>query len=370
MKTSRISCPKYRKRVLTSKESKPRLIFTSGSNQLSYLAIYLSLCTTCSTLTNLAIGDEQYPFFCMVLLISGIERIIGYCRYINKELSKMYHNISIYSSYDNLGKPCFELNVLERNPAKPSELIDAKYKVTLTALSSQEQYDQFRIKVYDAIAECNSNLEFLSPTILFTALKAYKSLVEVQFEQDYALNSKESLRIAQPLAGIFSKAKEAEKENKNISKRTIIELGGIVFEIKDAGFTDWILQIIKQDIVNGNFSLDLGLNMIELKEALKQNSIDDLKSLKERKAITEVIKNKEFITSFCIAIHRLISPIMETQLIDVNIKQLELYRSLLQAFNVPFSNIYIAPQDKSQSQTRKMMNDKFGLLLRRALRHI
>lgn len=267
-----------------------------------------------------------------------------------------YHNVDFYPNGKGLkaGAPHFKLEVEEQ--LKVNDLptpVKVIYCITFSKLKTQEEYEHFKDKVFELVNNVNPKLTEHISTILFFCLHTYWTFVEVNFDQDYYIDSNNSLRNARPLAELFNHCNTKNLDNTKSSAS--FNIGGIEFGFSDSKLINWMVDVIKESIKQDSFPYSLGHNMIELRDALINGSQGQLKSLANRKVKEDIIKNSELLTSFCLTIHRVICHFTGVDVRKITTIQMVLYSKLIKEFDMPESDKYTLKDKKSKDAFRKLL---------------
>lgn len=275
-----------------------------------------------------------------------------------------FYNIDIYVDKQEFdGKPHFDLTVSgQENSIQNDGIKNARVKVTYSKFKTQSGYDGFQQLVYKAILQYDNMLADWMPTILYRCLEVYSQIRDIKVGQTHFVGGKQSLAIAKPLAQIF-KSNILDRPSSDFTKealKTTFTIKGEEFNINSNHFTQWVLGLIKQSILDDETPYSFGVDIINLRNALINNSFQDLSDLANSKPQSSLLAGRQVIASFSNAIHTTICDIQSKNAAIFNVKQLRLYWTLCDIFDLDGADEY-----QLDSKEPKKAIDSFRMLLKR-----
>lgn len=274
-----------------------------------------------------------------------------------------FYNIDIYDKQDFDGRPHFDLTVRgQENSIQNNGLKTARVKVTYSKFKTQSGYDGFQQLVYKALLQYDNMLIDWTPTILYRCLEVYSQIKYIKVGQTHFVKGSQSLAIAKPLAQIF-RSNILDKPSSDFTKealKTTFTIKGEEYNINSNHFTQWVLGLIKQSILDDEAPYSLGMDIINLRNALINISSQELNDLANYKPQSTLLAGRQVIASFSSAIHATICDIQHKDIAIFNVKQLKLYWTLCNIFDLDGADEY--PLDSNEP---KKALDSFRLLLKR-----
>lgn len=274
-----------------------------------------------------------------------------------------FYNIDIYDKQEFDGKPHFDLTVRgQENSIQNNGLKTARVKVTYSKFKTQSGYDGFQQLVYKAVLQYDNMLADWMPTILYRCLEVYSQIKDIKVGQTHFVGGNQSLAIAKPLAQIFQ-SDILDKPSSDFTKealKTTFTIKGEEFNIKSNHFTQWVLGLIKQSILNDEAPYSFGVDIINLRNALINISSQELNDLANSKPKSTLLVGRQLIASFSRAIHATICDIQHKNVAIFNVKQLRLYWTLCNIFDLDGADEY-----QLDSEEPKKAIDSFRKLLKR-----
>ena len=283
-------------------------------------------------------------------------------------------NVLIYdASADVVDKPYFELTTYYYNQNLNKD-VAIDYKVSLgfllehnkadslkTKLSKEKvAYDNLKVKIFKAIHDYDPSLLDRASSILFRILYIYSVLVEIDYEQYYMSGSEHSLRIAKPLAELYSivhraKKRQAANGNRGVSKDIAFRIGVEEVRIEATDFTDWVLEIIEKSLLQGKYDLDFGANMIEVEDAIRTGDFEKLNLLAKHSGHSPLIEHSRFLTSFCLNIHNSVCAYSNVDTNKFTSKQKKLYSTVSRLLDVPKWDKYTLKDKLNKDSFTKLL---------------
>lgn len=278
--------------------------------------------------------------------------------------------IDIYKGSDRVDQPHVVLELIKRDSSGKDDCISEVYRVVCSWLETQRKCDDFKQALYHALVQFSPSLEDWASSIIVSTLYKYKNLLHTSEEQDGILGSPNTIKTSKLLGEMLVllqqeeekvRGKQNPSERHGINKELIYVIGGREFKFGKV-MAEWTISLFRKAISEQNYPLGLGIGMMELEEALRDGSIEQLLKMNHNEPIPLPIKNSQILTGLCLNLHKLVCGILNDDEANFTSKQLKLYNFVLQKFEVGGWENY--------QVNKKQGMDSFRMLLKRnMLRH-